>query len=430
MVVSNTTRKTDQEAGNGSVTDFDFSFKVFQESDIEAYIIDSDGVATLKTLNTHYTVSINTTTEGGTVTWLAGSIPATGEFSFIRRSLAFTQPVVIPTEANFNEKNFQNALDKAYMLMIQMDEEVGRTPKFASESSTSGITFPEPVASKIIGWNSGGTDLTNYAPADISVFDEAIIIAGGDAGKPVVANSSEDGYELSDNMVFGDSDIQCEVILKQKKGASVASASTMALGDDGNVFSITGTTNINTITIKDAGTRLTLIFADALTLSASAGNLKLPSSVDITTHANLVLEFVSDGTDWHCTTSVEIKRFVKPWSGTIATIPTGYALCDGNNGTPDLTDRFIIHADADSGGTNDVGDTGGASSITLTESEIPSHTHSDAMYNANGWSSGTNVQASNATSPAGSLTTDGGTGGGGAHSNRDKFYALAYVMKL
>lgn len=30
------------------------------------------------------------------------------------------------------------------------------------------------------------------------------------------------------------------------------------------------------------------------------------------------------------------------WSGTIASIPAGWNLCDGSNGTPDLTDKFII----------------------------------------------------------------------------------------
>lgn len=30
------------------------------------------------------------------------------------------------------------------------------------------------------------------------------------------------------------------------------------------------------------------------------------------------------------------------WSGTIATIPVGWALCDGTLGTPDLRDRFVI----------------------------------------------------------------------------------------
>ncbi len=30
------------------------------------------------------------------------------------------------------------------------------------------------------------------------------------------------------------------------------------------------------------------------------------------------------------------------WSGTNASIPPGWALCDGGNGTPDLTDKFIL----------------------------------------------------------------------------------------
>jgi hypothetical protein len=30
------------------------------------------------------------------------------------------------------------------------------------------------------------------------------------------------------------------------------------------------------------------------------------------------------------------------WSGTNASIPLGWSLCDGSNGTPDLTDKFII----------------------------------------------------------------------------------------
>ena len=36
--------------------------------------------------------------------------------------------------------------------------------------------------------------------------------------------------------------------------------------------------------------------------------------------------------------------FIGMWSGSAETIPTGWALCDGTNGTPDLTDRFILGA--------------------------------------------------------------------------------------
>ena len=63
------------------------------------------------------------------------------------------------------------------------------------------------------------------------------------------------------------------------------------------------------------------------------------------------------------------------WSGTIATIPAGWALCDGTNGTPNLTGKFIVHADSDSSGTYAVGATGGANDVTLATSELPAHSH-------------------------------------------------------
>jgi hypothetical protein len=64
------------------------------------------------------------------------------------------------------------------------------------------------------------------------------------------------------------------------------------------------------------------------------------------------------------------------WSGTLAAIPTGWALCDGTTQnavvTPDLRDRFIVGtANATNPGT-----TGGASSLSLVEANLPSHTHS------------------------------------------------------
>ena len=173
------------------------------------------------------------------------------------------------------------------------------------------------------------------------------------------------------------------------------------------------------------------------------------------------------------------------WSGTIATIPTGWALCDGTNGTPNLTGKFIVHADADSSGTYNVGATGGANDVTLTTSEMPthnhtgtaasagSHTHSASTNSAGAHSHTTNIsfspdvdyfgnnvsilnngqngtnsvggQSTNFTSStAGShshtvtVNSDGAhthtlsvdnAGGGGAHENRPPFYALAYIMK-
>lgn len=48
------------------------------------------------------------------------------------------------------------------------------------------------------------------------------------------------------------------------------------------------------------------------------------------------------------------------WSGSTDTIPAGWALCNGQDGTPDLTDRFILGAEK----TYQPGTTGGAVTVT------------------------------------------------------------------
>jgi microcystin-dependent protein len=60
------------------------------------------------------------------------------------------------------------------------------------------------------------------------------------------------------------------------------------------------------------------------------------------------------------------------WSGSIASIPSGWLLCNGSNGTPNLQDRFVVGA----GSSYAVNATGGANTVTLDATMIPSHTHS------------------------------------------------------
>lgn len=59
------------------------------------------------------------------------------------------------------------------------------------------------------------------------------------------------------------------------------------------------------------------------------------------------------------------------WSGSIASIPTGWSLCNGSSGTPDLRDRFVVGA----GSSYAVNATGGANTVTLDATMIPAHTH-------------------------------------------------------
>ena len=63
------------------------------------------------------------------------------------------------------------------------------------------------------------------------------------------------------------------------------------------------------------------------------------------------------------------KGAIIMWSG--YDIPSGFALCDGKNGTPNLIDKFIIG----SGGNYKLGSTGGNEKIKLTINQLPSHRH-------------------------------------------------------
>lgn len=56
------------------------------------------------------------------------------------------------------------------------------------------------------------------------------------------------------------------------------------------------------------------------------------------------------------------------WSGLLANIPSGWSLCDGTSGTPDMLDRFVVSVPDNA--TNP-GDTGGSHQITLTLAQLP-----------------------------------------------------------
>jgi len=131
------------------------------------------------------------------------------------------------------------------------------------------------------------------------------------------------------------------------------------------------------------------------------------------------------------------------WSGSVATIPTGWVLCNGSAGTPDLRDRFVVGA----GNTYAVGATGGATQhghgitvegTALTIAQLPPHNHptlnAGGAFLTNGSGSGNTGLGSN----IGSTPATGTTGSGQTHTHgasaalsdsRPPYLALCYIMK-
>jgi len=228
---------------------------------------------------------------------------------------------------------------------------------------------------------------------------------------------------------------------------------TATSGANSDITSLSGLTT--PLSVPQGGTGAATLTANNVILGngTSAVSFVAPS-----TTGNLL---TSNGTTW--TSAAAPTSFVAGmiimWSGTIATIPSGWYLCNGSNGTPDLRDKFIIGANADSGGAAKTNITGTPTQTGGTKDAIVvSHTHTatstvtDPQHNhtpqtlgsaqAGSDNGGAPVDASTGygTGRTSSVTSSSSTGitvatsistagSSGTDQNLPPYYALAFIMK-
>ena len=155
------------------------------------------------------------------------------------------------------------------------------------------------------------------------------------------------------------------------------------------------------------------------------------------------------------------------WSG--SSVPENWALCNGQNGTPDLRNRFVVST----GSMYEVGDIGGSNDVVLTKEQMPLHSHTKGTMRIQGFVKSTDANGGefltfidSATHSGALKLTDNGNKAGGAnagntnglggtfdsitfdtnfggwtgatseegsgtaHENRPPYYALAFIMKI
>lgn len=124
----------------------------------------------------------------------------------------------------------------------------------------------------------------------------------------------------------------------------------------------TNTTNIstNTTDIKNIDTRVTKL-ENKVADKSDYKDLKTKVDTNTNDITNIKNEIKN------LQDSMPIGSIIM-FNGKAEEIPSGWAICDGTNGTPNLIDRFIL-------ASTYCGGTGGASQITLSVSQLPPHRH-------------------------------------------------------
>ena len=215
----------------------------------------------------------------------------------------------------------------------------------------------------------------------------------------------------------------------------------------------TSTTYVNlasnvtgTLPVTNGGTGAATLTANNVILG---NGTSAPTFVAPSTTGNLL---TSNGTTWTSAAAPTafVTGMILMWSGTIATIPTGFLLCNGSSGTPDLRNRFIIGAFSDDSGTAKTTITGSATQTGGSkDASLPSHTHTATStvtdpghfhggvkvtsggenINANPGISTQNGNTSSAVTGITVATSNSTEGVSATNANLVPYYALAFIMK-
>ena len=346
-----------------------------------------------------------------------------------------------------------------------------------------------PIGAGSTIYNSGAAIFTGIITAPSAVFTGNVSIAGTLTYEDVTSIDSI-------GIITARSDIRANGNIVGDNATNVSGinnvTATAYYGNGANLTGIdatkiiTGNTQVQTIdTGSDGHVKISTEGGERLRVS-TAGQIGLSGANYGSSGQVLTSQGSGSAAAW--TTVIGVPSgIIAVWSGAEGAIPSGWYLCNGSNGTPDLRNRFIVGAG--SGSSYSVGNTGGSNTVTLSTSQIPAHSHTTnnhshnasvsdpghghsvsvsdpghshntsvtgaklfpgyggahvpyggaggypgTHFNMSNANTGISANASNANTSISVSTgnanpSTNNTGGGGSHENRPPYYALCYIMK-
>jgi microcystin-dependent protein len=337
----------------------------------------------------------------GAVTPRSGNTPVTpgitGRISSESTGISINNEGVSGTN-----KNLPPYYSLAYIIQYSQGGDVAKGQKGATGASGSDASISNNADNRVI---TGGTGTNLNAEANLTFDNSVLKINGTGQGLLTIRttdNASDRGIAFQNS---GNSYVAS--INAENAGSNAADL----------VFHVDDTQNTNLSSVEE---RLRIKTTGALGLNGA--NYGTSGQV-ITSQGS------GSAPTW---TTVFPSGGIIIWSGAANAIPSGWVLCDGSNSTPDLRGRFVVGYH-NSNGDYDVGDTGGAETVTLSINEMPAHDHDTDLDGYKVFATGPNamgfISYGGPGGYPGGYVNMQNTGGGQAHENRPPYYALCYIMK-
>lgn len=410
MTISNGNRKN-QYTANGSNDTFAYTFKIFTDAEIA---VDVDGVT--KTLTTHYTVTGEGVDAGGDVVFTTGNIPAADATVTLTRNVPLTQEIDYVENDDFPASSHEEALDRAIMLIQQLQEQIDRTAHVTVNASSSFDGEFDPVGNEggylRVKVDGTGFDISSSTliEVDVSPFMETVLDDTTAAG----ARTTLELGALAVLNTVGSDQIDADSITPTKIPDASITAAKLASG----VGIPTGVLQLYAGITAPAG--WLLLNGDTIGSAASAAT---QASDDYETLFTLFWNSMADAeaavsggrgasaaADWAANKTLTMSDMRSS---------TGIGTGQGS-GLTDRTHGALV----------------GTETHTLITAEMPLHGHPHRLAageGSGGFSIG-NQSPTNYVEYTGTPTGTngqfiGGTGGGGAHNNMQPSIAFTWIIK-
>jgi hypothetical protein len=318
-------------------------------------------------------------------------------------------------------------------------ELIGAGEQIGSWNTTTNSNLGTLLEQSIVGTVSIVMTNANYTLTNLNgATDEArqaVLVVTGTNGaiRDIIAPLVKKIYIVENNTIGG---YAINIRAASGTSASVAFGTNQIVYCDGTNFTVVlneisvaagSGISVNTVgtvaTVTNAGVR-TIAGGSGITLSGGTGDVSVSNAGVLTVNGAsgfIIGTFFPSGG-------------IIMWSGSIATIPAGWLLCNGLNGTPNLQDRFVIGA----GSTyafEAIGGTANAIVVDHTHTLVDGghvHSYNTASTTTTVTAGGDTALATQTSATTGSVTTGitvNSAGSSGTGANLPPYFALAYIQK-